>query len=407
MTRNAFFNQYTTSTEQNLHEDLIIESIQIYGFDIDYMPRISLGTDSVYTQYTSSAFIDAIPVEMYVKNVMGYDGEGDFVSRFGLEIRDQVTFTIAQKRFDQEIANGSFANTYSFANLSFADLPQYDRFDASNSSHYVINTPGTWRANTVSSANLSISVIHDSDDAVIEAVSFGTLSIPVSNTATEGRYLVEWEQILTGGSANRFRISARNGSDLANANNITNEAPVFAEGTPVLPNGANTSVANGAFHALFYSTDGLKVNYFTEAGTTGFIYNIRIRKLKENEANTILTTDESISISRPREGDLLYFPLANTFFEIKFVENEQIFYPLGKLQTYDLRCETYEYSGEIFRTGNTTLDGYMDGLSLGVVSGNTDSGANNVAGAINFDIQREFDAIVDFTENDPFASGEY
>ena len=49
----------------------------------------------------------------------------------------------------------------------------------------------------------------------------------------------------------------------------------------------------------------------------------------------------------------------------------------------------------------------MAGLSLGVESGNTSSGANNVAGAINFNIQQEFDAIVDFTENDPFTSGQY
>lgn len=242
MTRNAFFNQYTTSTEQDLHEDLIIESIQIYGFDIDYMPRISLGTDSVYTEYTSSAFIDAIPVEMYVKNVLGFEGEGDFVSRFGLELRDQVTFTIAKKRFNNEIANGAFVSTYSSANVE---------------------------------------------------------------------------------------------------------------------------ISNNVY------------------------------------------TDEAISISRPREGDLLYFGLSNTFFEIKYVEHEQIFYPLGKLQTYDLRCEKYEYSGEVFATGNNTLDGYMSNLSMGVVAGNTDSGANNIPGAINFDVQREFDQIVDFTENDPFASGEY
>jgi hypothetical protein len=99
--------------------------------------------------------------------------------------------------------------------------------------------------------------------------------------------------------------------------------------------------------------------------------------------------------------------LSNTFFEIKYVEHEQIFYPLGKLQTYDLRCEKYEYSGEVFATGNNTLDGYMSNLSMGVVAGNTDSGANNIPGAINFEVQREFDQIVDFTENDPFASGEY
>jgi len=242
MTRNAFFNQYSTSTEQNLLEDLIIESIQIYGFDVDYLPRVSLNTDSIYTQYTSSAFVDAVPVEMYVKNVLGFAGEGDFVSRFGLEIRDQVTFTISKKRFDVEVANGSFVNTYSSANVE----------------------------------------------------------------VTTGNY-----------------------------------------------------------------------------------------------------THEAISISRPREGDVLYFPLSNTFFEIKYVENEEVFYPLGKLQTYDLRCETMEYGGQIFATGNSTLDGYMSGLSLGVESGNTSSGANNVAGAINFNIQQEFDQIVDFTENDPFASGQY
>ena len=66
--------------------------------------------------------------------------------------------------------------------------------------------------------------------------------------------------------------------------------------------------------------------------------------------------DEMIIDTRPREGDLVFFPLGNRLFEVKFVEHEDPFYQFGKLFTYKLTCELFQYSGE---TGGA--DGILDG----------------------------------------------
>ena len=64
--------------------------------------------------------------------------------------------------------------------------------------------------------------------------------------------------------------------------------------------------------------------------------------------------DEEITVSsRPREGDLIYFPLGQRIFEVKFVEHEQPFYQLGKNYVYELKCELFEYEDEVI---DTTVD---------------------------------------------------
>ena len=170
MATNFYFNNFTNSQEQGLIENLIIESIKIYGHDVYYVPRTINARDNLYEQDDLSTFEDAYLVEMYVKNVEGFDGEGDLFSRFGVEIRDQITFVISQRVFDEEIS-------------------------VQNTSHV-----------------------------------------------------------------------------------------------------------------------------------------------------------------RPKEGDLVFLPLNNKAFEIKFVEHEAVFYQMGSLQTYELTCELYEYSEERFNTGIEIID---------------------------------------------------
>jgi hypothetical protein len=102
-TVNHYFNNYNNSMEQILIEDLVIESIRIYGIECYYMPRTLVNEDTLFGDDTMSTFDDAYPLEMYVKNVDGFDGDGDFLSKFGLEIRDEVTLTVAQRRFTEEV----------------------------------------------------------------------------------------------------------------------------------------------------------------------------------------------------------------------------------------------------------------------------------------------------------------
>jgi len=83
-TTNLYFNNFAYSGEQNLIENLIIESIKIYGIDVYYLPRTFVNKDNLFGEDVLSKFDVAFPIEMYIKNVTGFEGEGDFLSKFGL-----------------------------------------------------------------------------------------------------------------------------------------------------------------------------------------------------------------------------------------------------------------------------------------------------------------------------------
>ena len=197
MSTNQYFPNFTFASEQSLQEDLIIESIKVYGYNVQYMPRTLVDEDLLFGEDTLSAFNTAATIEMYIKNVEGFEGEGDLLSRFGLEIRDEITFTVAKKRFEQ------FQAEKMLTEVGFNVL------------------------------------LETGDDVLLE--------------------------------------------------------------------------------------DALGDNY-------------------------------SLSLDRPFEGDLIFFPLNGKVFQIKYVEHEEIFYSFGRLYTYDLRCELFEYSSEEFNTGNATID---------------------------------------------------
>ena len=286
MAVNKYFNHFNYAREQDLVEDLTIESIKIYGHDVKYVPRTITARDNLYGEDPLSAYNDAADVEMYIKNVEGFEGEGDLLSRFGLQIRDEITFTLARKRFDQ------------------------------------IRT-----------------------EKLMTEVGYNLL-MEDANTAAPSR------QFLTG--------------------NHETESIVLESGT-----------ANGY----------------------------------------------SILSNRPNEGDLIYFPMVDKTFEIKQVEHEQLFYQTGRLQTYDLRCELFEYSSESIDTGISEIDEIEDKFSLNILDNQllldldgedgglldeegsfilqeyrvetTDAQANNAL----FTTDIIAGNIVDFSEDDPWSEG--
>ena len=100
MATNHYFNHYGTNTpDQRLVESIVIESIKSFGIDVHYMPRTEVNTDAIFGEDRISKFEDARMVEVYIKSIDGFEGDGTFVSNFGLEVRDQITFTIARRRF--------------------------------------------------------------------------------------------------------------------------------------------------------------------------------------------------------------------------------------------------------------------------------------------------------------------
>ena len=181
MPTNVYFN-HAVQSEQNLHEDLVVESLRFYGHECYYLPRTIVDEDEIFGEDTSSKFGDAYQVEMYIENTEGFEGEGDLLSKFGVEVRDQATFVLSRRTWDR------------FVSLD-------------------------------------------------------------SNLATT---------------------------------------------------------------------------------------------------------------TRPNEGDLIYFPLGNQTFEIRFVEHENPFYQLGKLNVFKLQCETFEYSHEEIDVGIAELDNIEDQFSYQV-----------------------------------------
>ena len=101
MPTNRYFNHFSYGREQDLVEDLIIESTKIYGHNVKYLPRTIVDRDDLYGEDRLSTFNAAAEVEMYIKNVDAFEGEGTILSRFGLEMRDEITFTLARKRWNQ------------------------------------------------------------------------------------------------------------------------------------------------------------------------------------------------------------------------------------------------------------------------------------------------------------------
>jgi hypothetical protein len=102
MSTNLYFNNFpkNITSEQLLVEDLVIESLKIHGMDVYYMPRTSRDTvDYIFGEDTLKQYVAAYPLEMYLENVTGMEGEGDFISKFGLEIRDEVQLLVSRRRF--------------------------------------------------------------------------------------------------------------------------------------------------------------------------------------------------------------------------------------------------------------------------------------------------------------------
>lgn len=106
MPTNVYFDT-GTKPEQHLYEDLMIEQLKIYGQDVFYIPRTLVKEDSLFGEDTLSKFDDAYQIEMYFENVEGYEGEKEIMSKFGLQMNEDVTFVVARRRFEQLVSHDS------------------------------------------------------------------------------------------------------------------------------------------------------------------------------------------------------------------------------------------------------------------------------------------------------------
>ena len=109
MPRSVYFSQ-SYRNEQNLLEDLMVESMQIMGHDVFYIPRKIVKQDFILNEDIISSFDNAFSLEMYVESVDGFEGDGDLMTKFGLEIRDQVTLVCSRKRWNALIGRHGYTS---------------------------------------------------------------------------------------------------------------------------------------------------------------------------------------------------------------------------------------------------------------------------------------------------------
>jgi len=102
MARNIYISQ-TVKSEQDLYENIIIESMQIYGQEVQYIPRELVAEDKIFGEDVVSAFDRAYQIEMYLENLDNFDGDQELFSKFGVEIRDRATLHVSRKRWHQAV----------------------------------------------------------------------------------------------------------------------------------------------------------------------------------------------------------------------------------------------------------------------------------------------------------------
>jgi hypothetical protein len=110
MPTNFYFqsgNTSGTTNEQRLVEDLVIESLKIYGHDVYYLPRQTGNLDGILGEDALSYFDQAYPLEMYLENVQGFEGEGELFTKFGFEFRSSATFVVAKRRWEEGVAQNA------------------------------------------------------------------------------------------------------------------------------------------------------------------------------------------------------------------------------------------------------------------------------------------------------------
>jgi hypothetical protein len=214
MALNSYFKNYTFKGQQRLVDDLMVQSIKMWGFEVYYIPRNIENIDHFFGEDPAGSFGRVAKFEIYFKQTDGYGGEGHFMQKFGVEARDSITLYVAQRR---------------------------------------------------------------------------------------------WQQIRTD------KLTTENG--------------------------------------YTYMTESADL---TQAqGTEGFV-------MDTDEATPFDIS--SPDYYRPKVGDLIYFPNEQKFFSITFVDDNEIFMPMGRNPVFTMECDLFDYSDETITTGVSEIDNLAAGF---------------------------------------------
>lgn len=107
---NTYISNYDniTNNEKKLNDELVIETIQNWGQTFHYIPRLSLQNDQIWGEDKDAEFQQATSIEMLLESVDGFGGDGDYLSQFGVEIRDTATVVVSKTRWNEEFPEQQF-----------------------------------------------------------------------------------------------------------------------------------------------------------------------------------------------------------------------------------------------------------------------------------------------------------
>ena len=162
MPRNVYFSQGNTP-EKRLHEDIVIEALKIYGHDVYYLPRKIVNTNAVFNEDALSKFGEAFLIEMYIENTDGFEGDGQLLTKFGVEIRDQMTLVISTRRWEQLI--GRF-QTPAEARPQEGDLIYFPLVNGLFEIKYVEDEDPFYQLNNLTTFKLSVEQFEYGNEAI-------------------------------------------------------------------------------------------------------------------------------------------------------------------------------------------------------------------------------------------------
>lgn len=229
---NVYFTQGTRN-EQNLVEDLIIESLKIFGQQMFYIPRILVSKDNILGEDRLSEFKNLYPIEMYFENVDSFDGQGAFIQKFGLMMEQSATLVVARRRWEQLV--GRYGVTTISSRPNEGDLLYFPLTGGLFEIKFVKHQDPFYQLGKLYVYKLQVELFQYSSERIdtgVEEVDvfegLKTFSTDISRTLTGGLTAVE---VLTGGS--NYTTA-----------NVEFASPIGygAEATPVIVNGAVTSI---------------------------------------------------------------------------------------------------------------------------------------------------------------------
>ncbi len=168
MGTNLYFQNFKNSQEQVLIEDLVMESIKIYGHDMYYCPRTLVAKDDIYGEDALSEYNNSYYIDLYIRSYDTYEGDGTFLSKFNLEIRDQMTLTVSVRNFMNEV--GSLEGIIRPREGDLIYIPMVDRIMVIK---YVNKTPIFYQMGSIQMYDLTCEIFEYSSEKLntgIEAI---------------------------------------------------------------------------------------------------------------------------------------------------------------------------------------------------------------------------------------------